>query len=364
MRLTRRDVLAGAVLAGSGCLASGLSPVRTVQTTLPAEASARLGFVGDVMLGRNVDDRWEDGDPAGVWTSLAARLQSLDGVFANLECCISNRGERHPNRTYYFRASPDWALDALEAANATWVSQANNHALDFGPTALGDTRTHLTHTGIGHAGSGPDRKTALQPSVVRVGGLDVGVIALTDQSPGYAAGANSPGTAYAPLAVSDPVTRHVVGQVFDSLQSADLDLLVASLHWGPNWTTGPDKRRRRVTHWLVDRGVDVVHGHSAHVFHGVEVYDGRPIIYDAGDFVDDYVVKPELRNDRSWLFELVLEGGDFAALDLVPVHIDDSAVHPADSEEAAWLRETVRERAEPFDTDFERNGEGLRIPLD
>ncbi|MHB9286235.1 CapA family protein [Halobacteriales archaeon Cl-PHB] len=365
MGLSRRDLLTAAVLASGGCLRAGRREPDAIRTSIPDGASARLGFGGDVMLGRNVDARWRNADdPSGIWTDLTDRLQSLDGLFANLEGCISNRGEKTPNRGYYFRASPDWALDALEAANATWVSHANNHALDFGPTALRDTLSHLGEASIARAGSGVDRQSAVRPAVVTVGDLTVGVVAFTDQAPLYAASPDSPGTAYTPLDHTDPLTRHVVDRALGFLAGADLDLLVASLHWGPNWTTGPDSRRRDLAHWLVDRGIDVVHGHSAHVFHGVEVYRNRPILYDCGDFVDDYVVKQELRNDRSWLFELVIEGGHFQAVDLVPVHIDDSAVHPADSETAAWLRETMRRRAERFDTRFERHGVGLRAPLD
>ena len=40
-------------------------------------------------------------------------------------------------------------------------------------------------------------------------------------------------------------------------------------------------------------GVDIYYGHSAHVFQGVEVYRGKPILYDTGDFIDDYAVNPD-----------------------------------------------------------------------
>jgi len=53
----------------------------------------------------------------------------------------------------------------------------------------------------------------------------------------------------------------------------------------------------------MDRGVDVYYGHSAHTFQGVEIYDGKPILYDTGDFIDDYAVHPKLRNDWSFMFK-------------------------------------------------------------
>jgi hypothetical protein len=41
---------------------------------------------------------------------------------------------------------------------------------------------------------------------------------------------------------------------------------------------------------MVDHGVDVIHGHSAHIFQGIEIYKEKLILYDTGDFVDDYAV--------------------------------------------------------------------------
>ena len=61
------------------------------------------------------------------------------------------------------------------------------------------------------------------------------------------------------------------------------------------------------------------YGHSAHVFQGVEVYRGKPILYDTGDFIDDYAVNDRLRNDRSFVFLVSVEGGEFRRLELFPV---------------------------------------------
>jgi poly-gamma-glutamate capsule biosynthesis protein CapA/YwtB (metallophosphatase superfamily) len=119
----------------------------------------------------------------------------------------------------------------------------------------------------------------------------------------------------------------------------------------------------RFARWLVDCGVDLVHGHSAHVLQGVEVYRGRPIIYDAGDFVDDYVRKAGFHNERSTLFEMVLADGRLGELRVVPIEIEDETATLADDEAAAWVRETIRERSAPFGTTVKRAGDDLAIPL-
>jgi poly-gamma-glutamate capsule biosynthesis protein CapA/YwtB (metallophosphatase superfamily) len=366
-RRPRRAVLAALAPAVGGCLgvrAPTTEVERRQPVSLPGVDGGALGFVGDMMLGRSVDERWRDRDPAGIWGSLQDRLAALDGLFVNLECCLSTRGERWPDKTYYFRGNPGWAVPALSAAGTSWVSLANNHALDFGETALADTREALADGGIAHAGAGPNLDRALAPSVVSAGPLNVAVVALTERWAEYRAGEDSPGTAYLPLTLDRPSTRRTVRRVLARAQAADPDLIVASLHWGPNWEAFPEPKHREFGRWLVEQGADLVHGHSAHVVQGVEVHQGRPILYDTGDFVDDYPVKPALRNDRTFLFVLEIEDGTLDAVRLDPVEIDDRAVEPAGDEATAWLHDEMPTRCDPFGTDLQTDGRSLRVPIE
>lgn len=364
MTLSRRAVLVSLASVGVGCVGSS-RPTTTVGCPVHVgdQVDARLGFTGDVMLGRGVDDRWKDGPPAGVWGNLQDRLASLDGLFVNLECCLSDRGEARPGRTYHFRANPEWAVPALRTADVTWTSLANNHVMDFGTAAFTDTLTHLTDAGIAHAGAGKTRSKAIQPSIVEIAGLRLAIFGLTDRSPAYAATVNRPGTAFVRINTGNPATRRTVDTALKRANAAAPDLVVASLHWGQNWETHPSRAQRRFARWLVDRGVDIVHGHSAHVIQGIEVYRGRPIIHDAGDFVDDYAVKPGLHNDRSFLFEAEIEDGQLRGLHLHPIQIDRGQVTSASGGPAVWLRQTMRSRAADFGTSVDRKGAGLWIPL-
>ncbi|WP_254769473.1 CapA family protein [Salinilacihabitans rarus] len=359
---------ASATLAG--CSAPAAEPPRVdaeVDPDLDPGETVALGFGGDVMLGRNLDERYADVVPAGPWTDLLDRLDALDGLFVNLECCLSTRGERFPDRAYYFRADPAWAVPALERAGVRWAALANNHALDYGPTALRDTLDALGGSDVATAGAGETLDESLTPSVVRVGGLEVAAFSIADHFAEYGATRDAPGIAYAE---ADPTVGGVLDRVGTALaraRAADPDLIVASIHWGPNWVAYPDERYVRFARWLIDRGVAVVHGHSAHVFQGVETYGDGVIVHDAGDLLDDYAVDETLRNDRSFLFELVVGADGLEELRLHPVVIDDLAVGPAGPEAAAWARETMRERSAPFGTAdaFERaeDGNGLVLPL-
>jgi poly-gamma-glutamate capsule biosynthesis protein CapA/YwtB (metallophosphatase superfamily) len=326
-----------------------------------------LGLTGDVMLGRAVDERQRTRDATAVWGDLEDWLAGLDGLFCNLECCLSTRGEpwTRTTRAFHFRADPEWAIPALRAAGVDGVTLANNHVLDYGERALRDTLDELNDAGIARTGAGRDWDDALDPAVVSVGDCTAAFVAFTDNTPEYAAGPDSPGTARIECDVDDADTREAVREALDRAAAHDPDLLVATLHWGPNMVETPAEQYREFGRWLVDEGVDVVHGHSAHVFQGVELRDGAPILYDTGDFVDDYAIDEDLRNDRGFLFELdVTADGDPTELRLHPTEIDHYSVYHADAEAAAWCRETMRERSAPFDTEFERDVDDLLVDLD
>jgi poly-gamma-glutamate synthesis protein (capsule biosynthesis protein) len=318
---------------------------------------ARLGLTGDVMLGRLVDEvqRTRRADPAAVWGDVLDRLRGLDGLLVNLECAVSARGRqwRRTRRAFHFRAHPDWAIPALQRAGVDVAALANNHLLDYEEVALLDTLDHLDSVDIAHTGAGETIATAREPAVVSVDGLDVAVVAATDNTPEYAAGPDNPGVVHLEFDPDSRETRAVFGTMLAAARARDPDLLVASIHSGPNMVTEPDETRRRFAQWLAER-VDLVHGHSAHVVQGIEVHDGTPICHDCGDFVDDYRVDPKLRNDRSFLFVADVTPAGVEQLTLYPTEIREYAVYEAGADAAAWLRETMRERSAAFGTTLAR----------
>jgi poly-gamma-glutamate synthesis protein (capsule biosynthesis protein) len=325
-----------------------------------------LGFTGDVMLGRLVDERQRTRPVTAVWGDVLDRLRACDGLLVNLECCLSTRGEpwtrtHHP---YHFRAGPDWAVPALREAGVDYASLANNHLKDYGDPALLDTLDALDEAGVAHAGAGRDLDEARDPAVFDVGGLTVAAVSFTDNTPEFAADPDSPGVAHVEIDADDPEVQAAVRDSLDRSRAADPDLLVASLHWGPNMTTEPPDAHAPFADWLLSEGVDVIHGHSAHVFHGVEARDDGVVLYDCGDFVDDYAVDPAKRNDRSFLFRLeVGADGNLRELRLLPTEIRECAVHEASGDAADWSRDRMRRKSERYGTRFERDGAELVVSL-
>jgi poly-gamma-glutamate capsule biosynthesis protein CapA/YwtB (metallophosphatase superfamily) len=80
--------------------------------------------------------------------------------------------------------------------------------------------------------------------------------------------------------------------VVDTVGALDADAILVTPHWGWNMAAEPMAHVRAVAHTLLGAGATLVAGHSAHVFHGITPH----VLYDLGDFLDDYRVDRELRN--------------------------------------------------------------------
>jgi hypothetical protein len=87
---------------------------------------------------------------------------------------------------------------------------------------------------------------------------------------------------------------------------------------------------RRAANALPDAGATLIAGHSAHVFHGL----APRVLYDLGDFLDDYRVDRKLRNDLGLLFLVDLAGD---RLEAIPLKLEFAHTRLATGEDAAWI---------------------------
>lgn len=313
-----------------------------------------LALAGDTMLGRGVAHQLRS-RPASevVGERLLEVLAEADATILNLECCISTRGSPWPDRVFHFRAPPQ-AVELLHLLGVRCVTLANNHAMDFGETALLDTVDHLGRAGIALAGAGATRAEARAPATVSVGGGDVTVVSVTDDPPEYAAGEASPGVAWVdPHEMVPPWLATLVG---DSRRAGAVTLV--SPHWGPNMIPGPLDRVRRAAADLVGAGATLVAGHSAHVFHGVQ---GR-VLFDLGDFVDDYAVGP-LRNDLGLLWLVTIDASGPTRLQAVPLRLSFCHTDVARGDDHAWVSDRFGRACGELGTEVQRHDGRLLVTL-
>lgn len=290
----------------------------------------QIALMGDVMLGRLVNQELTYRDPAYPWGNTLPILQKADLRICNLECVLSDSG--HPwsatPKVFHFR-SDEKNIQTLQIAHINIVSLANNHVLDYEYGALERMLDILDAQEILHAGAGKNLSEAAKPTFCQVKNQKIALMAFTDNEPDWAAQSNKPGILYIPTDLNDGRMQAFLKHI--AIVRKEVDFLIISAHWGPNWGYYPPQDHVAVAHAIVDAGADLIFGHSGHVFRGIEVYKNKPIIYSAGDFIDDYAVDEIEKNDESFIFVLEKEQDSNLRLYLYPTCIDQFQANLAPS---------------------------------
>lgn len=321
----------------------------------------KLAFVGDIMLGRLVNEELKAASPDYPWGGTLSVLHQADVRVGNLEFVLADHGEPWPSKAFNFRSDTK-NVTSLKSAGFNLVSLANNHVLDYGISALEEMLAVLDREGIAHAGAGPNLTEASRLATWTHRQFKVGLIALTDNAPEWRAGTKMPGVYYLPISTEEPAAAELFALIGHARRQ--VDLLVISAHWGSNWGLAVPPEHRRFARALIDAGADIVYGHSAHIPRGVEVFRGRPIIYSAGDFVDDYAVDPLERNDQSFIYILETSQGIPHALHLYPSVIADYQAHLAGQDAQSIAAHMQKLSAElGTSSDWSAADNRLTIPL-
>jgi len=305
------------------------------------------------MLGRLVNDRLKSMQPEEVWGDVLPHLQQADLRIINLECALTvHRKPWSRNwKMFHFRADPK-AVRVLQAAHIDACTLANNHILDFEERGLRDTLRMLNMTGIRHAGAGANADKAATPALLDVDGdsrCRVALLSFTDSQPDFAAGAAHPGTNYLPVSLDEETFTRIASSIAQA-RAQGADLVVFSNHWGGNFIERPSDEFRSFARRVIELGADIYHGHSAHICQGIEIHHGKPILYDTGNFIDDYAVHPQLRNDRSLLFKLLFNKNNLHRIELLPVSLSVAHVALAQGEEFDAICEHMAMLCDEFGT--------------
>jgi poly-gamma-glutamate synthesis protein (capsule biosynthesis protein) len=238
--------------------------------------------MGDVMIGRSVNKKISQEGYSYPWGNVLPYLRKPGVNIINLEAALTGSSRQVP-KVFNFKADPNKVI-TLREAHIQAVNIANNHILDFDEEGLLETIRILDRAGIQHAGAGRTLAEARKPAVIKCNGLKIGLIGCTDNEPGWKSNGH-PGVYYVGMQDTAELENDI------KKLRKEVDFIILSAHVGPNMVESPDKEKIEFAHQLIDLGVDIIHGHSAHIFQGIELYNNGLIIYDWGDFMDFYGVE-------------------------------------------------------------------------
>jgi poly-gamma-glutamate synthesis protein (capsule biosynthesis protein) len=353
--------LGGDVMTGRGIdqvLPHPGSPVLHEAYVRDAREYVRLAERRAHPIPRPVDVTYLWGDALG-----ALRRVVPDARIVNLETAITSGGAAWPGKGVHYRMHPR-NVGCLTAAGIDCCSLANNHVLDWGYPGLTETLQSLDWAGIARAGAGQDAAEAAAPAVLEVPGKGrVLVFSLGSATSGipleWGATGDRPGVNLLED-LSEATARRVASQVRAAKRPGDV--AVASVHWGGNWGYEVPAEQIRFAHRLVDGGVDLVHGHSAHHAKAIEAHRGRLILYGCGDFLDDYegiggyeTFRDDLR--LMYLAQVDPRQGRLLEARLVPLQSRRFRLHRASAADATWLRDLLDRLSAPFGTRVQLEGD-------
>ena len=340
-----------------------------------------------------------------------------DVVFTNLEAAVALPGQAVSEGRGFL--TPPETLDAIKSLGFNLLSLSNNHAFDLQATGIQNTIREVERRQIVHAGIGNTLSEAAAPAYLKT---PKGIIALVSSAsgliaPGGIAAANRPGVNELRIRAGDKDNEasvdlpgaaansphpedaeRILQSIREARQRADLVIVYQHNHVFGNrafstiFTHGMTERlapNAWLKKWVraeIDAGADIVVMHGAPVLHGVEIYRGRPIFYDLGNFI--YNVPPTLtyiHEPISWesaVVYLEYQGRTLRSIAIRPVVLNvlgdgQPDVHdpraanqflftrglpsPATGAQAGYILERLAGLSTPFGTRVEITGETAEI---
>jgi poly-gamma-glutamate capsule biosynthesis protein CapA/YwtB (metallophosphatase superfamily) len=346
------------------------------------------------------------------------RIQSLlggDVVFTNFEGAIAEPGQSVTGGGRGFLA-PAAALDALKTLGFNLLSLSNNHAFDLKEVGIDNTLREVGRRGIAHAGIGATLADAAAPAYLRVGNMTV---ALVSSASGLIAAGGRARVNELRVMAGDVVNEatedlldargnvpnaedaaRILGAIREAKARADLVVVYQHNHVFANHSfrtifsegmaerLAPNAWLEDWTHAEVEAGADVVVMHGAPLLHGVEIFRGKPIFYDLGNFI--YNVPPAvtyISEPIAWesvVAKLEFQGKTLKSIALHPIALNyigngqpdmhsqytsNEFLHTrglpsaAEGAQARYILERVAEFSKPFGTRVVVDGAAATIEL-
>jgi poly-gamma-glutamate capsule biosynthesis protein CapA/YwtB (metallophosphatase superfamily) len=386
--LSRRGRLAMA----AACLVTGFA----IRGTLGAQ-DLHITLTGQSMIRSDVRAH----APAAI--PVIKSLLKGDVIFTNFETTIvdEKKGQSHKDGRF---VSPPEALDALQSFGFNLVSVANNHSWDLKVPGIENTLEEAKRLNLAHAGTGNTIQEAVAPAYLKTSNGTVALVAMASGlvEPGGSATATRPGVNELRVEAGKPNaedTSRILASIREAKTKADLVIVYEHNHVFPEpfqimmLEELPDRLRppdwlKKWTHDEVDAGADIVVMHGAPLLHGVEIYHGRPIFFDLGNFI--FQAPPiDVLLDEPINWESVVAYVDFQNKHLRSIQFRPIAMNkigqgqadtedehtnnlflqtrglptPATGEQARYILERLADLSRPFGTTVEIKGETAEIKL-
>jgi len=334
--------------------------------------------------------------------STVAPLLKGDVVFTNFEAAVVEKDQSIRDGQFL---SPPEAIDALKGLGFNLLSLSNNHSFDLKVAGIQNTLRAADRLNLAHAGTGNTLDDASGAGYLRT---PKGTVALVAMASGFvpeggAATPSRPGVNELRIDGGMTPNPEDAQRILQSIRAATkrADVVIAYQHNHvfdkPFGTIMREELPERLVppgwlktwaHTEIDAGADIVVMHGAPLLHGVEIYRGKPIFYDLGNFF--FQVPPTIiMLDEPIVWESVVASVEFTGKTLRSVTFRPITMNkigegqpdahdqyannlflqtrglpkPAAGEQAHYILERLANVSRPFGTSITITGETAQIQL-
>lgn len=234
-----------------------------------------------------------------VYEDIVKYTESSDITIGSLETTFAGAERGYSN--YPTFNTPDSLAIALKNIGVDVISQAGNHALDYGYSGLCRTIDVLDNAGISHLGTYKTKEDQEQLLIKNVKGVNIAFI-------NYTYGTNG-----IPLPSDKPycvnlIDKDLIKKQIELAKSLNVDIIVACMHWGTEYRTTANSEQEELADFLFQNGVDIILGNHPHVLEPMEkrtitLEDGTEkevfVVYALGNFTADQ--RAEITRDSAIL---------------------------------------------------------------
>jgi gamma-polyglutamate biosynthesis protein CapA len=235
----------------------------------PFFATTTLLMVGDVMLGRNVENLMLEHGMEYPFAQIGDFLNTADAVVANLEGPVITNHKKTPSGSFSFNFLPD-IVPVLKKYNVELVTLANNHTFDYGAQGFDETADYLDNAGVEAFGHPTKVTEALYKNIGSTTFAFLGFNAIRA------------------LDIAQATSAIAIARTH-------ADFVIVNVHWGEEYSPSSNSFQRKTGRAFIDSGADTVVGHHPHVVQEIEMYKDRPIFYSLGNFIFDQYFSKEVQ---------------------------------------------------------------------
>lgn len=305
-----------------------------------------ISAAGDVTLGnylgqdytRSFVQTYEEQGKAYFFQNVLEYFLDDDMTIVNFEGVLTE-SEEIQEKDYNMKGEPEYVY-ILTEGSVEAVSFGNNHRLDYLAQGSRDTVDMFEEAGIAYA---YDNITGIYETK----GIRIGFVSVNESSQGTA------------------VEKYLKEGIAKLRDEEEADLVIACCHWGIEKDYYPEDYQKELGRKCIDWGADLVLGSHPHVLQGIEVYEGRFIVYSLGNFCFGANRNPSDKDTMIFRQTFTFVDGvkqEDREVRVIPCSVssvperNDFCPTPAQDEEYTRILGRINQFSEPFGVIFDEKG--------